>query len=109
MRWLFLRSGFRREAPRCFFPAQPVLIARDNGKTLRSQRSLPRARATLPLSSPSAFALCASSGLGTFLAVADCQLRPRKGSQWTSASHASLRTRRDHAEAAANVRILLNL
>ena len=33
----------RTEALRCFFPAQVVLIARDNAKTLRYQRQLPRA------------------------------------------------------------------
>ena len=66
-------------------------IARDNGKTLRCQRRLPRARATQPSSPPSAFARCASSGPGTFLAVADCPLDPRKGSRSRHAFRVLLR------------------
>src|SRR5437870_9495802 len=96
------------EALRCFFQAQPESAARDNGKTLRCQRRLPRARAMLLLPPPNALARHASSGFGTFLAVADCPLHPHRGSQWRRAFHALLRIRRDRAEAAANVRILLN-
>src|SRR5882724_13300010 len=94
------------EARLCFFPALTMSVPRDYGKTLRGQPRLPRALATLSSSPPSAFAFCASSGLGTFLAVADCPLDPHKGSRWRSAFHASLRMCQDHAGAAATVRIL---
>src|SRR5881398_2353617 len=53
--WLCRRSDSQREAPRCFFLARPVSIARGYGKISQYRRRSPQVRATLSSSPLIAF------------------------------------------------------
>src|SRR6266700_1503937 len=77
-----------------------------SGAASADRTRLPRARATLPLSPPSAFVSCAFSGLGTFSAVADCLPDPREGSRLRRALHVLLRKSQGRARAVATVHTL---